>query len=48
MDFDYQSMTNIDAMELESVAACSGWYEVDDCGPDNDCDCPSDCSRDNK
>lgn len=38
MDFDYVAMDNIDSMELESVAACSGWFEIDDCGSDCDCD----------
>ena len=38
MDFDSFSMTNIEDMEYNSTSSIGCWYEVDDCGSDND-DC---------
>ena len=38
MDFDSFAMSNIEDMEYNSTSSIGGWYEVDDCGSDND-DC---------
>lgn len=40
MDFDYETMSKIEEMELESISSCAGWAEADAC----DCDC--DCDKD--
>lgn len=45
MDFDSFAMSNIEDMEYNSVSSITGWYEVDDCGSDND-DCRADCMTD--